>query len=324
MKILLQTNYFNFNLDIITTVTNSQYTVVQNDVDVNILRLKILKNGVVYTLTDNMTALINFLRSDGVVYVGEGTINTSTNLIEYTLQSSETDVNGLVTCSVSIFDGTQKQSTQEFSFTIRRDINDGDVGEVPSTSTPLFSEMKAHIEDLTNPHEVTKTQVGLSNVTDDEQLPLSYLDTDNTLSADSDVKVASQKAVKGYMDAKPEIISYFVEPLTQGESYDRNTYVVPIGYVLDIQGVTLYLNGTTVGLDTQSATFKISDVGVTYFYAEKILSFGNKPKGTFETYSISLNNPLPSGIKLNISVALGSLVALPSHTIQINGLLIPA
>jgi hypothetical protein len=32
-------------------------------------------------------------------------------------------------------------------------------------------------------------------------MPLSYLDTDNTLAADSDVKVASQKAVKAHVAA---------------------------------------------------------------------------------------------------------------------------
>jgi len=42
--------------------------------------------------------------------------------------------------------------------------------------------------------------VGLGNVTNTAQMPLSYLDTDNTLAANSDVRVASQKAVKAYID----------------------------------------------------------------------------------------------------------------------------
>lgn len=53
-----------------------------------------------------------------------------------------------------------------------------------------------------NPHAVTKTDVGLSNVTNVAQLPSSYLDTDGTLAANSDVKVPSQKAVKTYADTK--------------------------------------------------------------------------------------------------------------------------
>lgn len=47
---------------------------------------------------------------------------------------------------------------------------------------------------------VTKNTVGLGNVTNDAQIPLSYLDTDPTLSANSDVKVSSQKAVKEFVD----------------------------------------------------------------------------------------------------------------------------
>jgi hypothetical protein len=45
-----------------------------------------------------------------------------------------------------------------------------------------------------------RTTIGLGNVTDVAQLPLSYLDTDVALAADSDVKVPSQKAVKAYVD----------------------------------------------------------------------------------------------------------------------------
>ena len=41
----------------------------------------------------------------------------------------------------------------------------------------------------------------LENVLDVAQLPLSYLDTDGTLAANSDTKVASQKAMKTYADA---------------------------------------------------------------------------------------------------------------------------
>jgi hypothetical protein len=47
---------------------------------------------------------------------------------------------------------------------------------------------------------LTKSQVNLGNVDNVEQLPLSYLDTDNTLSTNSDTRVSSQKAVKAYCD----------------------------------------------------------------------------------------------------------------------------
>ena len=46
---------------------------------------------------------------------------------------------------------------------------------------------------------VTKTDVGLANVTNVAQLPASYLDIDGTLASNSDIKVPSQKAVKTYV-----------------------------------------------------------------------------------------------------------------------------
>jgi hypothetical protein len=54
---------------------------------------------------------------------------------------------------------------------------------------------------ITTPTGIVKADVGLGSVDNVAQLPLSYLDTDGTLSANSDTKVPSQKAVKTYADA---------------------------------------------------------------------------------------------------------------------------
>jgi hypothetical protein len=47
---------------------------------------------------------------------------------------------------------------------------------------------------------LTSADVGLGNVTNDAQLKVSDLDTDSTLAANSDTKVASQKAIKTYVN----------------------------------------------------------------------------------------------------------------------------
>lgn len=60
----------------------------------------------------------------------------------------------------------------------------------------------AHIDSTSNPHSVTKAQIGLGNVTNDAQLKAADLDTDTTLASDSNVKIPSQKAVKAYVDNK--------------------------------------------------------------------------------------------------------------------------
>ena len=64
------------------------------------------------------------------------------------------------------------------------------------------TQIDAHIASTANPHSTTKGQVGLGSVDNVQQLPLSYLDTDGALAANSDTKVASQKAVRTYVDNK--------------------------------------------------------------------------------------------------------------------------
>lgn len=51
-----------------------------------------------------------------------------------------------------------------------------------------------------------KSDVGLGNVTNVEQLPLAYLDIDTNLTANSDTKVPSQKATKAYADTKEPLL----------------------------------------------------------------------------------------------------------------------
>lgn len=68
-------------------------------------------------------------------------------------------------------------------------------GKVPTTRT-----VNGHA--LSGDVTVSKSDVGLGNVTDNAQLKASDLDTDETLAANSDSKIPSQQAVKGYVDAQ--------------------------------------------------------------------------------------------------------------------------
>lgn len=61
-------------------------------------------------------------------------------------------------------------------------------GLVPKTTTVNGQALSGNVT-------VSKSDVGLGSVTNDAQIPLSYLDTDGTLAADSDTKVPSQKAI---------------------------------------------------------------------------------------------------------------------------------
>lgn len=64
------------------------------------------------------------------------------------------------------------------------------------------SDLTAHTSNTSNPHSVTKTHVGLSNVTNDTQLKAADLDTDSTMAANADTKVPSQKAVRTALGGK--------------------------------------------------------------------------------------------------------------------------
>lgn len=81
------------------------------------------------------------------------------------------------------------------------DITTKSHASLSSIGTNTHTQIDSHLASTSNPHSVTKTQVSLGNVDDVKQMPLSYLDTDDTLAANSNTKVASQNAVKAYVDA---------------------------------------------------------------------------------------------------------------------------
>lgn len=53
---------------------------------------------------------------------------------------------------------------------------------------------------ITTPTGIVPNDIGLGNVLNVPQVPASYLDTDTALAANSDVRVATQKATKAYVD----------------------------------------------------------------------------------------------------------------------------
>jgi hypothetical protein len=91
-------------------------------------------------------------------------------------------------------------SSNELQFT----INQANIAHqsISGAGSNTHAQIDSHVASSANPHSVTKAQVGLSNVDNVQQMPLSYLDTDVNLAANSDAKVASQKAVRTFVEGK--------------------------------------------------------------------------------------------------------------------------
>jgi len=99
--------------------------------------------------------------------------------------------------SGTITDGVNDVTVSE----IRNQIDNPTTPDADQIQTNVSGQtVQDHIDNTSNPHSVDKTDVGLSNVDNVQQMPLSYLDTDDALTADSDVKVPSQSAIKSYVD----------------------------------------------------------------------------------------------------------------------------
>lgn len=96
------------------------------------------------------------------------------------------------------------------------------------TNTLTVSNAKTaytHAGTTGNPHGTTATDIGLGNVTNVAQIPSSYLDTDGTLAANSDTKVATQKAVKTYADAKDADLFIATDGVTRANTTSEGTII---------------------------------------------------------------------------------------------------
>jgi hypothetical protein len=131
------------------------------------------------------------------------------------------------------------------------------ISTLSTTVTNNATTMNNHIANTSNPHTVTKAQVGLGSVDNVQQMPLSYLDIDGTLTANSDVKVASQKATKTYVDAAISTVNGLI---TDGMVYKGT---IDGSATLAVNGLTnikkgwfwkVAVAGTATGINTPSNT----------------------------------------------------------------------
>lgn len=117
--------------------------------------------------------------SDGIVSSGSGTLNTTLSL----------DTDGTLTANSDTKIASQK-ATKTYT----------DTGLATKEPTILAGTTSQYWRGDKSWQTLDKSAVGLGNVDNVQQMPLSYLDTDTSLTANSDSKVPSQKAIKTYAD----------------------------------------------------------------------------------------------------------------------------
>jgi hypothetical protein len=115
---------------------------------------------------------------------------------------------------------------------------------------------------------LTKTDIGLGNVTNVAQLPYTALDTDNTLAANSDVRVSSQKAIKSYIEGLSAINSNGVFSLPTITDNGDGTVTLGVDGIInfykDIDGKTAIVKL----LVTNGATLTLADQAQNYVYCD--------------------------------------------------------
>ncbi len=132
--------------------------------------------------------------------------------------------------------------------------------KVPATRTVNGHALSADVT-------VSKSDVVLGSVDDVQQLPLSYLDTGGTLAANSDVKVASQKATKTYVDARASGSNSGDVTLAGTPAYltiaGQVITRVLIDLVAHVTGILPLANGGTNSTDYTAATATFTNKRVT-------------------------------------------------------------
>jgi hypothetical protein len=144
-------------------------------------------------------------------------------------------------------------------------IADGDlsIAKTSGLSTALSNKVETSVtvngHALTGNVTVTKSDVSLGNVTNDAQLKAADLDTDGTLAANSDSKIASQKAVVTYVaaqigaipaaaSARREVLTLTATDITNGykdlalQAVANSVDVTPAGGPTQIFGVDFTLS----------------------------------------------------------------------------------
>ena len=176
---------------------------------------------------------------------------------------------------------------------------------------------------VTTANSMTKINTNFTNLNSDK-IETSYLDTDTSLTANSDTKIATQKAVKAYV-----------------ESFQGQTFLVPTGAILPYGGSTAPTNyllcdgsavsrstyanllaiiGTTFGTGNGSTTFNLPDLRarspVGAGATTKVMTFASRSSNVITVTGISniANNENQTGQSILYLAPSGAMTGLTHNT----------
>ena len=131
-------------------------------------------------------------------------------------------------------------------------LSAADVSAVPTTRTVNGYALSSNIS-------LGASDVGLGSVTNTQQMPLSYLDIDANLTANSDTRVPSQAAVKSYVDNAAPALTWGSITGTLSFQADLNTALnAKVPTVRTVNGYALSSNVLLVASDVGLGS--VSDV----------------------------------------------------------------
>lgn len=188
-----------------------------------------------------------------------------------------------------------------------------------SAKTPIIDKVEPHIANKQNPHEVTKAQVGLGNVTNDAQVKRSEMGAnDGVATLDANGKIPESQLPAG-------VTSSLVLGETEGTAYEgskgakhenafntfnslnvySNIRVLPTNTAIEIYGYKLRYNDSLLsGTDTQIAYIRVVDSTKTSGCGPLLNTDKKKLDGLFSIagglQDIDIANPTNNGITLGL------------------------
>ena len=159
-------NEIEFNLDFYRrSPIKLNWYPVQNDSQTYKFVITPYKDEELYTLDAGWTYTISVTRPNDTKVIDTATVES--DKIVYTLGSSFLEQYGMHKCTIEIFDGTKRLTSNQFIWETIEETG-GDEAITNTNEYPVYSEMLDHLEDEDNPHSVTAAQVGLSVGTEQE------------------------------------------------------------------------------------------------------------------------------------------------------------